>query len=56
MIGFYCPEKWENTTGKKCSEGHSDLKDVLNGKPFLFYFLDNKIEIIKHKDDKIPKI
>ena len=41
MIGFYCPEKWENTAGKKNSLGDSDMKDIMSGKPFLFYFLDD---------------
>ena len=26
----------------------------MSGKPFLFYFLDDQIQIIKHRDDDIP--
>lgn len=51
VIGFYCPDKWEETTGKEDSAGIGDFKDIIGGKPFLFYFLDKKIEIIKHRDD-----
>ena len=38
IIGFYCPDKFELTTGKKNSFGWPDFKDIENGKPFLFYF------------------
>ena len=53
VIGFYWPEKWEDTTNIK---SHFDLigwKFVVSGKPlpFLFYFLDGKIEIIKHREN-----
>ena len=54
VIGGYCPDQWEDTTGKKDSRGVSDSKDIVSGKPFLFYFLDDQIEIIKHRDDVIP--
>jgi len=56
VIGFYCPEKWENTEGKENSYGDSNSQDIVSGKPFLFYFLDNHIEIINHKDDKKPSM
>ena len=50
VIGGYCPDEWECTTGAKNSRGWLDRKDVVSGWPFLFYFLDDKIEIIKHTD------
>ena len=53
VIGGYNPDRWEDTTGKKCS-GSSDCKDITSGKPFLFYWVNDQIEIIKHRDDKIP--
>ncbi len=54
VIGGYCPDQWEDTTGKKSSEGGYNCKNIVSGKPFLFYWLNNQIEIIKHRDDKIP--
>ena len=54
VIGCYCPDVWEKTTGHKSSMGLSSLKEIANGMPFLFYFLNNKIEIIRHRDDKVP--
>ena len=56
VIGCYCPDQWEDTTDKKGSEGELGWKDVVSGKPFLFYFLADQIEIIKHRDDRIPII
>ncbi len=56
VIGAYCPDEWECTTGAKNSRGWSDRKDVVSGLPFLFYFLDDKIEIIKHTDLTIPSM
>ena len=53
VIGGYCPDQWEDTTGMKNS-GSKNSKDITSGKPFLFYFLDDGIQIIKHKDDRIP--
>ncbi len=41
VIGGYCPDQWEDTIDKKCSEGWPDHKDIVSGKPFLFYFLDD---------------
>ena len=54
MIGGYCPDQWEDTTGKKNSNGILGWKDIVSGSPFLFYFLDNEIQIIKHRDNMIP--
>ena len=48
------PDQWEDTTGKESSEGMPGYKDIVSGKPFLFYFLDDQIQIIKHRDDRIP--
>jgi hypothetical protein len=53
VIGGYNPDQWEDTTGMTCS-WDSNCKDITSGSPFLFYFLDDEIEIIKHRDDKIP--
>ena len=54
VIGGYNPDQWEDTTGMKSSNGYSDRKDIVSGKPFLFYWVNDQIEIIKHRDDKIP--
>ncbi len=54
VIGGYCPDQWEDTTGKKCSNSFSNHKDIVSGSPFLFYWVNGQIQIIKHKDDKIP--
>ncbi len=55
VIGGYCPEQWEDTTGKKCSTKYvSNVKDIASGLPFLFYWVNGEIQIIKHRDDKIP--
>ncbi len=56
VIGGYCPDQWEDTTGKKSSYGDSGYKDIVSGKPFLFYWVNGQIQIIKHKDDKIPNM
>ena len=32
----------------------SGRKDIFSCMPFLFYCLDNQIEIMEHRDDKIP--
>jgi hypothetical protein len=53
VIGFYCPDKWENTTGLK-STFNLKSKDITSGSPFLFYCLDDQIQIMKHRDDRIP--
>ncbi len=29
-------------------------KDIVSGKPFLFYWVDDEIQIIKHRHDEIP--
>ena len=54
VIGGYCPDQWEDTTGKKGSDGYSGYKDIVSGKPFLFYWVNGQIQIMKHTDDKIP--
>ena len=54
VIGGYCPDQWENTTGMRNSRGDSDWKDIVSGKPFLFYWLRDQIQIVKHRDDQIP--
>ena len=55
VIGGYCPDLWEDTTGKKSSNGWSG-KDIVSGKPFLFYWVNGQIQIIKHRDDQIPSM
>ena len=54
VIGGYMPDQWEDTTGKKSSDGWPGWKDIVLGKPFLFYWVNGQIQIIKHRDDKIP--
>ena len=56
VIGGYNPDQWEDTTGKKNSYGYSDRKDITSGLPFLFYWVNGQIQIIKHKNDKIPSM
>jgi hypothetical protein len=50
VIGGYMPEQWEDTTGKESSRGYSDFKDILSGSPFLFYWVSDEIQVIKHRD------
>ncbi len=47
------PEQWEDTTNMTSSSGNS-CKDITSGSPFLFYWVNDEIEIIKHRDDVIP--
>ena len=54
VIGGYCPDQWEDTTGKKSSRGYLNQKDISSGSPFLFYWVNGQIQIIKHRDDQIP--
>ncbi len=54
VIGGYCSDQWEDTTDKKSSWGGSGWKDITSGSPFLFYWVNDEIQIIKHKDDVIP--
>jgi len=56
IIGFYCPDRWEDTGSKKDSNLSSSKRDIVSGKPFLFYCLDGKIEIIRHVDNEIPRM
>ena len=53
MIGGYMPDQWEDTTGKK-TQGVSGRKDITSGSPFLFYWVNDEIQIIKFRDDQIP--
>ncbi len=53
VIGAYCPDQWEDTRGMKTSYGDSGWKDIKSGSPFLFYWVNDEIQIIKHRDDKI---
>ncbi len=48
------PDQWEDTRGMESSDGESDRKDIVSGSPFLFYWVNGQIQIIKHRDDKIP--
>jgi hypothetical protein len=54
VIGGYTPDQWEDTTAKRCSEGFASSKNIVSGKPFLFYWVNDEIEVIKHKDGRIP--
>ena len=54
VIGGYCPDQWEDTTYKINRRGWSGWKDITSGSPFLFYWVNDQIEIIKHKDNEIP--
>ncbi len=56
VIGCYCPDNWKNTKAMKNYSGFPDFKNITSGKPFLFYYIDNQIQIIKHKDDQTPRI
>ncbi len=56
VIGGYMPDQWKDTTGMECSNGVSDWKDIVSGKPFLFYWVNGQIQIIKHTDDRIPSM
>ena len=52
VIGGYMPEQWEDTTGMK--DSYFGLKVITSGSPFLFYLVNDEIEIMKHRDDQIP--
>ncbi len=56
VIGSYCPDQWEDTTDKKGSDGYYGRKEIKSGKPFLFYWVTDQIQIIKHRDNRIPFI
>ncbi len=43
VIGGYCPDQWEDTTDMKSSKGILDRKDIVSGKPFLFYWVNGQI-------------
>ena len=46
VIGAYNPDRWEDTTGKK-DRVWEDYKDIVSGKAFLFYWVDDQIQILK---------
>ena len=50
VIGGYNPDQWEDTTGMKWP----GVKDITSGSPFLFYWVRDQIQIIKHRDNVIP--
>ena len=54
VIGGYNPDQWEETTGMKSFDGFLDYKGITSGSPFLFYWANDQIEIIKHQNYKIP--
>ncbi len=54
VIGGYMSDQWEDTTGMKDSYGNSDYKDITSGSPFLFYWVNDEIQIINYRDDIIP--
>ena len=54
VIGGYNPDQWEDTTGMRSSDFYTGCKDITSGSPFLFYWVRDKIQIIKHRDDQIP--
>ena len=41
VIGGYCPDQWESTNDMENSEGEYYCKDIVSGKPFLFYWVGN---------------
>jgi hypothetical protein len=49
VIGGYCPDQWKDTTG-----WFSNDIDITSGKPFLFYWVNDEIQIIKQRYDQIP--
>ncbi len=48
------PDQWEDTTGMKDSGPQEGFKVIKSGSPFHFYWVNDEIEIIKHRDDKAP--
>ena len=52
VIGGYMPEEWEDTTDKE--RDIPSCKNIFSGTPFLFFFLDDQIQIIKHADKETP--
>jgi hypothetical protein len=51
VIGAYNPDQLKDTTGMIGSGGFINFKDITSGFPFLFYWVNDQIEIIKHRDD-----
>ena len=56
VVGGYNPDQWEDTWDMEDSVIGSGFKDIVSGKPFLFYFLDDQIQIIKHRNDENPSM
>ena len=56
VIGGFMPDQWEDTSGMKNSRGLPNCKDIVSGKPFLFYWVNDEIQIIKLRDDRIPEM
>jgi len=56
VIGAYTPDQWEDTTNFEGLGWIPGNKDITSGSPFLFYWVNDEIEIIEHKDDKIPMV
>ncbi len=54
VIGGYCPDQWEDTSDMECSKWDSGYKDIVSGSPFLFYWVNDEIQIIKNRDYPIP--
>ena len=48
------PEQWEDTEDMKSSSIYNDSKDITSGLPFLFYWVNDQIEIINYRDERIP--
>ena len=54
VIGGYNPDRWEDTTGKKNRASWQNYKVIDSGMPFLFYWVDDQIQIMKHRNKRIP--
>ena len=48
VIGGYMPEQWEDTENMKSSSEYSEMKEITSCLPFLFYWVNDEIQIIKH--------
>jgi hypothetical protein len=49
VIGGYNPDQWEDTTGMENHIGWKGWKDITSGSPFLFYWVSDEIQVIKHR-------
>ena len=54
VIGGYTPDQWEDTTGIKSISSELGIKSIRSGSPFIFYWVNDEIQIIKFRDDQIP--